>query len=1578
MKNISRILALVLALTMVIGAFASVSAAKATWYNDAVEYLESIGVADIGTKAGTKITRAEFALMVAKIDSTWVNTEWWDENGVLADTVVFKDQADTDKAHRAAICYAYQRALIAGDGDGNFRPNATITFAEASVVIVRLMGFQNDVPENGDQWEYNWIYAANKFCHAFDRTFMSNVDTVNPKYELSYGEAAYLLATILNWGIEYPADVTPPCLTKKGENLGDNFPWGGAGTSSDIVKVEGLVMDETNQMVLDGAYDYEGTKVAGLCAVGGSGSVTAAYPITVDELEKLVRVSLGLSATRDTSGETLDTFNLGDYVQNGTLLKVKRVDDNVTAVSLFSEKTGAKSVSDTLLVAKASTSVRTYNYDGSVKNPGLYPKYANASGSNDSTPQLPLAYTSATYTDADGATQYTHAISFAGNKLVYKGASDKAVEYTVVSNSRSVAEDEIVVLSEESDDPLTAAEAKALIPNTATGEARVEFYDIDGDGYYDIAVVIKASKFGAAGVVGSVAKGKVTITVKSNYQTIDVATVSSGVIAGIETSGKKTINGKEYFVCTVATLGKVEETKTVYIPVPVFDAEGNETYANRAESVKLTYTIAGATATVEVDSKAWTPFLDTLKNTTTGTISDIITPAAFKGLVYNKAVSYVLASDIDSTATGDAANVVVYLTDTAAASAADTGFIVKVEKTETGDNTFKVTLASAKNEGMGSAANYADGTVLDARFSSLTVTVSGKDFHTDGSLPKTAAFNGTTVREALTALGFDVATYMAREAKYVYYENNAGSFKQYYAAIHQVSNILTNAVALVKGQDASVFEKTLADLSWTTNGTQIANNYIQYCGNTFADNYTNENTEGKTVKPETLKTMTLGEIFDAIGCDKATFLALVNDDAAKATEYAAIVRIADALRYTSTATADLNTIGDGVKVVNDDGKYLQSVISSSAFGKVSGVKTYEVRASASYLWDIENYDAYHKIFATNQNAYQFQNDASGSNVTDADFIYVSIFKDASAQQVLKYIDVVGGEVSSTAEADVSITKNPNMTITGKYSYAKNAVGVTPTWTQYQSILLIGDIDTAAVEAEAKAALKKGEKTFTKEATTKVAKDPYYEKTPSASAKFVKKWYVANAKVTFTAIQDETEGVKTYVPVVDKNGAQVKVLTDTEKAYWESKTTDAAGTPAQYEVIDKLLYRVNTTNSVPKVDANGDPVVKLTYDVSYEGLTWAVETVKDEDFAKVSTVKTRALDPTADKGEYLPGYYYVDFDGTKYKADESATIIVMTPDAKTGNLNGSTTTVKAFTEAGKDLFVSYEQVTVVSGDLTVLGVIGEYVDGIEAPEPGDDKNDYKIVYLGKTGTTLEATEYGKDILVKSTYSAVEVPAGTEFGSIYYRYSTYAEAKYATTIDATLPVGYYAVTADGEIKGSTGIAKKGAILSVDAQGNLKVDLNNDGKEVVDGTNFKWEFFYVDFDGNYKKAGDSTAVTLVNYKLAIQAQITTLENNIKNAQAEYDKIVAEEIATGEKRTAAKITAKENIAKAEQALADYKVSAEAKNLNGKFWGTANSPAYTYVVTYRYTYQMDPERITFQYIVVDGTYCVLVNSILQ
>ena len=1652
MKNISRILALVLALTMVIGAFASVSAAKATWYNDAVEYLESIGVADIGTKAEAKITRAEFALMVAKIDSTWVNTQWWDENGVLADTVVFKDQADTDKAHRAAICYAYQRALIAGDGDGNFRPNATIDLAEASVVIVRLMGFQNDVPENGDQWQYNWMYVANKFCHAFDRVFMSNVDTVNPDYELSYGEAAYLLATILNWGNDSD-DVL--CLTKKGENLGKNFPWGGAGTNSGIVSVSGLIMDATNQVVIgaDSSYaetwggvthTYNHVGEVALAVVGSNGGTADTYYVDVDELEKLVRVSLGLSERRDTTSDTLDTFNLGDYVQNGTLLKIKRVDDKVTAVSLFSEQTGAKSVSDTFLVDAAisesknsiNAANREYSYDGSVKKiydrgvfkgyaAGLYPKYANAiSGSANATPQLPLAYTSATYTDADGATQYTHAISFAGKKLVYKGASDKAVEYTIVTDSRAVDENEIVVYSINNWEPLDAADVKAIIPNTAKGEARVEFYDVDGDGYYDIAVVIDSTVFGEDGRafkvlegtnisgasnengynVGKGNTGKIQLVVYETstsyknssktpfYQNIAVATINSGIISAVETSGKKTINGKEYFVCTVATIGNVAETKTVYVPV-----EGG------ADETKITYTIAGAKNTIKVNSTGWTSFIGADK---AGSINDIVNPEDFKGLVYNKAVKYVLASQLDSTLTGDAADVVVYLKDTESAANKDEGFIVKVEKTETGDNTYKVTLASAKNTGVAGVHHYEDkaADVIDVRFSyPITVSVMGSHPYTDSGLNgNKGIFNlgNVTVREALTALGFDAATFMAKSAEYKEYKYSNGNLFQIYAPIHSVSNILSEMATFIAAaaDDSVLTTKKLADLS-QNNGGAITS-YAQLQGKTTYDGYTPLVTaEDKAA----YNAKTFAELLDEFGCDKDTFYALVKSDLETAKKYIAIVKVADALRYTGSASKDIKT-ASGSPVVDADGKYLASITSSSSFANVTKIKTYEVRASASWAWDVANYEAYHKIFATEQNAYQFQDDTSKTKpVTDADFVYVSIRQDASKQYVLKYINISEAD-NFTTTANISLTNGGKMTVATKYDYAQTNSGLVGSWTQYKSIIQLSNVDTTELEKAAKDTFKEvlDKKTAeeiknnpsllvsTSKATVAIAKDPFYAKTPDETAKFTKYWTKGTATALVTITPKTTEGVQTYVPVVDKNGAQVKVLTDTEKAYWENKLTPD---DMPYKVIDKLLYRVNTTEGAYVFDENGKPEVEIdivvvtadmiaadstTYPAADYPITWeaAPSVVTKDELKKVSTVKSRALDPVLDKDDYLPGYHEVKFDGKTYKADETATVLVMKPNPSTGNLDGSATTIKAFTEAGKDLFVSYEQVTVESDDLTVLSVIGEYTDGIDAPTTDEET---KVVYLGKTGTTLELTEYGKDVLVKSTYAAVEVPSGEEVGSIYFKYSTYAEAAYEASINATLKTGFYVINKDGEIKSGEvdEAASKATITSIDAKGNLKLALlNKDGKKTaeVDGTDFKWEFFYTDLEGNFKKAGDSIKVT-VTTEASIKASLNKKVSDLQAAQAEYDAIVREEKATGEKRTAAKIVAKENIAKAEKAIADYKAEAETKFLNGKFWGTADSPAYSYAINQKYVYQKDAVNITFTYVVVDGTYCVIVNT---
>ncbi len=1663
MKNISRILALVLALTMVIGAFASVSAAKATWYNSAVSYLKNIGVADVGLKAEEKVTRAEFALMIAKIDSTWVNTEWWDENGVLADTVVFKDQADTDKAHRAAICYAYQRNLIAGDGDGNFRPNATITLAEASVIIVRLMGFQNDVPENGDQWQYNWMYTANKFCHAFDTTFMSNVNTVNPNYELSYGEAAYLLATILNWG-NTSDDV--PCLTKKGENLGKNF--GRVNTSADLVRVKAV------DMIKETLITSSTVTVETITSTGEAGEEVV---LDTDELERLVRVSLGLSATRDLASD--DKFNLGDYIQNETIFQLSRKDGKNVAVTLFSGST--KAVSDTILVAAAGPA-HTYNYDGTIKTVGDYPKFANKAGNADATPQLPTSYTSATY-EVNGEKKYTYEISFSGNKLVFKGGSESAVEYTIVNNLNTLGAEELVVY-DSTFTMLTAAQTKAAIPNVANGGARVEFYDIDADGYYDIAVVAKTKKFTSTPTV-SFDDDKVTLSTYGNasdktYITIQIGTVSAGVIVAVDTSGFKTIGGKKYYTATVATIGNAEETKTVYIPVPAKDENGDETYANRPATVKITYTVEGLKATATVDSKAWTSFLD-IK--TTGTVNDVLDAEEFKGIVYNKAVKYVLAGDLDSSLTGDAANVVVYVKDTTAENATANGFIVKVEKSETGDNTFNVTLA-VTNEYEGGGVHYFDN-ALDARFCYVarfgSTRVLNQETVDSGGVNAPWTNDSITIRDALTTLGFDAEKYSKANHTWVYEIPECDPAKvdkgqtTWNLSVTEMNgnlvaytrNLLTALKATAADMNA-IYGKTLAALDKQLDDTvvdfetAISKNTVGWCilynyevaqgkwptgkmpdyekdaaGAYVKDadgNYVQKKDEKGNLlttiaypddyaaAKKTYEEVTLGQILDTFAkyddvqtFDKKVFFENVvanKNNVRTNVAYGYMVQLLDGIiasgRFeravfevksdTGTANNGWNRTGNASVTIqdqtsyNEEGpqyKYLDSVISHPGS---TGVKTYEVRASASVLWDITNVGMYNRIFATNENAYHPQDETSKTYVNPHDLVYVSILDDASGQYVLKYdadayknvtsegfvktdhislpyavkrvdgVDIAAGNCGFSSE---------HYNHKGRYAFKRSTDSPADNWSSYSGYIYLGDIsaEVAKYEKEAVAALKEGKIIDTKTVTVKVAKDPYYEKSAGTS-KFIKKWYVADAKITLTAAHAMTGEIKTYIIVSDENGAPIKVTSKAEITEWESKTTDGYGVPTEYKVLGNYLYRVNTSSSVKKYDANGNPVVTVTKSEPDYDVEWKVETVTSEDLAKVNTVTARELDIVSDSKVYPYGEYEVKFDGTTYYAFGDATVIVMTPNPATGNLDGTTTTLASFIKDSKDLFVTYEQVYSTTSDnnkiLKALTVIGEYTDGIKKDDDTTKPEETVTVYLGKAGSTLEITELGKEVVVKSTYVATTVPSGETFGSIYRTYSTYAEAAFATSVSTGMPAGYYVVNKDGKIV-STGVATEvGYITSTDANGGVKAKI--DGKE-VDASSFKWAFFYVDFDGNFKKAGDSTAVSLMTPSV-VASNIQTKKAAITKAEEAYNAIDKQYVA-------AKAAAKETLDKAKQALEDYKASVVTKNYDGQFWGFANSPAYTYSLKYQFGYQQSAPAIYFEYIVVDGTYCVLSNTIL-
>lgn len=1650
MKNITRILALVLALVMVIGTFASVSAAGAKWYDQAIKELKKYGVADLTRTAESKVTRAEFALWIAKIDSAWVNDEWWEEN-VLANVVVFKDQAETDKAHRAAICYCYQRNLVTGDGDGNYRPESTITLAEASVIITRLMGYENDVPQNGDQWQYNWMYTANKYCRAFDATFMSHVDTVNPDHELTNGEAAYLVATILNF---LRVDGEALRLTKKGEDLGKNLK--PVSTSGDLVRVSDITMDAKEILVTPN------TNIT-LTILSTGETITA----SVADFERMVRVSLGLKAERDLT--VVDHFNLGDYVQKDTVLEAKRKDGKLVSVSLFADDS-AKVEANSYLVSKKGAAHKYNTLTGAIETAGDYPKYANAAGTADDTPEFPAAFASLGKFDNNGTERYAKEVLFDGNNIVFKGASEAAVTYKVVDNFNSIAENEIVVYDATNGFAVMTADGfKAKIYNLAEGEYKVTFYDIDADGAYDVAVYHKSAKF-TKPVTAAIANNAVSATAYGNandkaYVTANLASLSSGIITSVETSGDledassalKTIGGKKYYVVTVSTIGNAEETKKIYVPVPDYDEDGNETYANRNAETSVRFMIQGYVRTAKVDSKAWTPFLDL---DTTGTINDKLDAQAFKGLVYNKAVTYVLAGQLDSSITGDAADVVVYIADTAAASGTK-GFIVKVEKSETGTNTYNVTLATTGAlTGKTSVVSYTEDGVLGARFEWIRIfeftvldTASGKNFSLGGRPTKMKGtgyqnsplaissnwqgFNwddnsNVTPREVLESLGFDADKYVAA-AKIRELNTKAVGWVDWTHgnAIAYLRNVLA-ALNVKEADMAEVYAKTLKeidtslDAAVTDFATAKAKNTNAYL---FIFNcMKSQLTVDETVLKEKYETVALGEILDTFAknpiveggeavatFNKETFfknIANNYNNIRTNVQYGYYLAFIDRVCQDYADKARFTIDGNRKVTIGSAGtaqyQYVDAI--SSVVG-ATGVKTFEVRASASTLWDIENAAIYNRIFKTQTNAVLASGTSFAGNNSEKlegeDLIYVQIVRDGSAQNVLKIDKAAYTGEGAYGYASIKITNAKGLYVTktfshvqnndyGKYAFKTMDAAVKEGWDAYASYIFLDDVNEAAVEKRAIEAIKAaiggtasdnvtqveitdGDSTTTvwqyKETTadTRVAKDPYYLKTAGANLKYEKHWAVAKVTVKFTATQLTTGEVKTYFPITDETGAQVRVESDADKAYWENLNKDSQDVGARYEVIGNLLYRVNTVASKPKTDKDGNPVVELTHEVDFEaeGTTWTDEIITDADLAKVKSVTARELDFDKDKETFKYGKYEVKFDGQTYYAFDDTQVIVMTPNPTTGNLDGSVTTLGEFLSAKKNLLVSREQVYyTLNGSakiLKTLTVIGEYTDGIAKDDPITPEPEKTVtVYLGKQGATLEHAEWGDKIIVKSTYSAVKLPTGEAFGQIYREFETYAAATVAD-INTVMPAGFYIVKEDGKIINANVDLTKAYITDADVKGGTTIkDAKTNGKDVKGD----FQFFYIDFEGNFVTATDdptaAAKLKLVS-KTVRDAKIAELNADIDKKTADYNKI-------DKKYVAAKAAAKENLDKAVKALEDYQTSAITNNLNGQFWGVSNSAAYTYFANFRYTYHKDPAPIEFQYITVDGINCVVTN----
>lgn len=154
-----KVLSLVLALSLVLGTIPMAFAASypdvaGESYSDAVNVLSDLGVVN-GYEDGTYkpekiVTRAEMAVLV-------VNALGLEDYVTSTAKSSFTDMANYGWAE-GYIAYAQSLGVISGYGDGTFKPGNTVSYDEASTMLVAALGYTADSLQG--TWPANFVTKA--------------------------------------------------------------------------------------------------------------------------------------------------------------------------------------------------------------------------------------------------------------------------------------------------------------------------------------------------------------------------------------------------------------------------------------------------------------------------------------------------------------------------------------------------------------------------------------------------------------------------------------------------------------------------------------------------------------------------------------------------------------------------------------------------------------------------------------------------------------------------------------------------------------------------------------------------------------------------------------------------------------------------------------------------------------------------------------------------------------------------------------------------------------------------------------------------------------------------------------------------------------------------------------------------------------------------------------------------------------------------------------------------------------------------------------------------------------------------
>ncbi len=319
MKNLKKLISVIIAVIMLVSSFATVAAAdyadveSTNSYAKAIKVLSGLGIAQ-GDDEGNfnpqnDVKRSEMVAFVCRAMGE-------EDIATASSSNAFTDVAAN---HWAAgyIAWGVNRGIINGMGDGTFAPDASVTYQDAVVMIMRALGYDRIAQraENGG-YPTGYLKLASQYGVLKDAGYdNAKAATREIIAQLIYNALTAPLVDVSYYGVSVEDDRYVIYNGKNGYDLRTLLTF-----SNDIIKVKATI-DETPKAnpttcidkagnysvkitVVDG-YDYKEAAAKELFGVDGSGNIINAGYAYVGETE-----------AADLLGSTVEAYLVEDEALN--------------------------------------------------------------------------------------------------------------------------------------------------------------------------------------------------------------------------------------------------------------------------------------------------------------------------------------------------------------------------------------------------------------------------------------------------------------------------------------------------------------------------------------------------------------------------------------------------------------------------------------------------------------------------------------------------------------------------------------------------------------------------------------------------------------------------------------------------------------------------------------------------------------------------------------------------------------------------------------------------------------------------------------------------------------------------------------------------------------------------------------------------------------------------------------------------------------------------------------------------------------------------------------------------------------